>query len=60
MKQVMTAAILASALTAAALDYPVYTVTTSGDGTTNLASAQVEVVSAEGSTPETVAFSSAV
>ena len=58
MKQVMTAAILASALTATALDYPVYTVTTSGDGTTSLASAQVEVVLTEGADPETVAFSS--
>jgi len=46
------------ALAATALDYPVYTVTTSGDGTTSLASAQVEVVSAEGATPEMVAFSS--
>ena len=46
------------ALAATALDYPVYTVTTSGDGTTSLASAQVEVISTEGATPETVAFSS--
>ena len=45
-------------LAAAALDYPVYTVMTSGEGTTSLASAQVEVVSAEGAAPETVAFSS--
>ena len=55
-----TLAVVAStvALTATALDYPVYTVTTTGEGTTSLASAQVEVVSAEGAAPETVAFTS--
>ena len=41
-----------------ALDYPVYTVTTSGDGTSDLTSAQVEVVSTEGANPEMVGFSS--
>ena len=54
----MTCAAVAAVLTATALDYPVYTVTTSGEGTNDLSSAQVEVVSAEGATPETVAFSS--
>lgn len=57
-QKTLTAAASAVVLTATAFDYPVYTVTTSGDGTTSLASAQVEVVSAEGATPETVAFSS--
>ena len=57
-QKTLTAAASAAVLTATALDYPVYTVTTSGNGTNNLSSAQVEVVSAEGATPETVAFSS--
>ena len=57
-QKTLTAAASAAVLTATALDYPVYTVTTSGDGTNNLSSAQVEVVSEEGATPETVAFSS--
>ena len=54
----LTAAASAAVLTATALDYPVYTVTTSGEGTNNLSSAQVEIISGEGATPETVAFSS--
>ena len=58
MKKMLTAAASAAVLTATALDYPVYTVTTSGDGTNSLSSAQVEVISGEGATPETVAFSS--
>ena len=55
---VLASGCVVMALAATALDYPVYTVTTSGDGTTSLASAQVEVISTEGATPETVAFSS--
>ena len=57
-QKTLTAAASAAVLTATALDYPVYTVTTSGNGTNNLSSAQVEVVSADGATPETVAFTS--
>lgn len=37
--------------------YPIYTVTTSGEGTNELASAQVEVVAEAGVDPETVDFS---
>ena len=58
MQKTLTAAASAVVLTATALEYPVYTVTTSGDGTNSLSSAQVEVVAEEGATPETVAFSS--
>ena len=43
MKQVMTAAILASALTATALDEPIYTITTSGTGTNDITAATIEV-----------------
>ena len=57
-QKTLTAAASAAVLTATALEYPVYTVTTSGDGTNSLSSAQVEVVAEEGATPETVAFSS--
>ena len=37
--------------------YPIYTVTTSGEGTNELSSAQVEVVAEAGTDPETVDFS---
>lgn len=58
MQKTLTAAASAVMLTATALEYPVYTVTTSGDGTNNLYSAQVEVVPEAGAASETVAFSS--
>ena len=58
MQRTLTSAASAVVLTAAALEYPVYTVTTSGDGTNSLSSAQVEVVSEAGAASETVAFSS--
>lgn len=58
MQKTLTVAASAVVLTATALEYPVYTVTTSGDGTNSLSSAQVEVVAEEGATPEMVAFSS--
>ena len=58
MQKTLTAAASAVMLTATALEYPVYTVTTSGDGTNSLSSAQVEVVAEEGAASETVAFSS--
>ena len=57
-QKTLTAAASAAVLTATALEYPVYTVTTSGDGTNSLSSAQVEVVPEAGAASETVAFSS--
>ena len=58
MQRTLSAAASAVMLTATALEYPVYTVTTSGDGTNSLSSAQVEVVPEAGAASETVAFSS--
>ena len=54
----VAAAAIALAASASALDYPVYTVTAEGNGTTYLASSDVEVIESAGADPQTVAFSS--
>ena len=58
MKKLLAAVATLCVAVVFALDYPVYTVTTSGNDTTSLDSAQVEVVSTEGANPDTVEFSS--